>query len=198
MFSSVPGKIIGMEYEIEVKDGTKPITSQPYKVPFHLKTMVKEELDKWLELGIIRESNSQWTSPMVVVRNSDGTIRLTIDYRKINPHVRTDNYPMPTREVVIEKLHNSKFLSKLDLTKAYLQIPLSEESKKYSSFVVENGQFEFNVVPFGIRFVSGLCNRLIKGVVKGCESFITTFVDDLVVFSDSYEEALGTPRYYSR
>ena len=84
------------------------------------------------------------------------TIHVTIDYRKINPHVNIDNFPMPDRDIVIEKLSNSKFLSKLDLTKAYLQMPLSEDSRKYTSFVTEYGQFEFCVVPFGIKFASGL------------------------------------------
>ena len=190
IFSSVPGKIDCLDYEIRVNAETKPIASRPYSVPFHLKKEVKSEIDKWLEIGVIRESSSDWASPLVVVRNTNNSLRLTVDFRKLNPHINTDNYPMPIRETVIENLHKSKIMTKLDLTKAFLQIPLKESSKKFTSFVTPWGQFEFNVVPFGIKFASGLCNRLIKSILKSCDSFVTSFIDDLVIHSDSIEEHL--------
>ena len=190
VFSDKPGKVSGVQYEIEMNKNVKPVASLPYKIPFQLKDQVKATLEQWLELGIIRESRSSWASPAVIVRNNDETIRVTVDYRKVNPHVNVDNFPMPDRDVVIEKLSNSKFLSKLDLTKAYLQIPLTESSCKYTSFVTEFGQYEFTVVPFGIRFASGLCNRIINNVLGECKSFITSFVDDLMIYSDTYEQHL--------
>ena len=128
---------------------------------------------------------------MVIVSNTDKTLRLTVDYRKLNPHVNIDNYPMPDRDSVIEKLGNAKYMSKLDLTKAYFQLPLSENSRKYTSFVTEFGQFEFNVVPFGIRFASGLCNRIMKEVLHSCSDFVTTFVDDLVIYSSDFDSHLS-------
>ena len=189
IFSDIPGKILCPNYTITMSD-VKPVASLPYKIPFNLKERVKLELCKWEENGIIRKSDSQWTFPMVVVRNNDESIRLTIDYRKINPFISTDNFPMLSRETVIEKLYKSEYLTKLDLTKAYLQIPLEEHSKKFTSFVCEFGQFEFNVVPFGIKFASGLCNRLIKSILSDCDSFVTSYVDDLVVHSETFEEHL--------
>ena len=190
IFSKIPGKIAGIEYDIKVDPGIKPISSSPYRLPFNLKDKVKSELDNWLKMGIIRESNSPWASPMVVVRNKDESIRLTIDFRKLNFHITSDNYPMPLRENVIENLHNSSYLTKLDLTKAYLQIPLTENSKQFTSFVNEYGQFEFQVVPFGIKFASGLCNRIIKSILKDCQPFVTSFIDDLMIHSQTYEEHL--------
>ena len=187
VFSSTPGQIKNLRYSIKVKDHVKPIASLPYKIPFSLKEAVKLELDKMLELGIIRKSNSPWASPVVVVTNTDKTLRLTVDYRKVNPHVNVDNYPMPDRDTVIEKLHKSKYLTKLDLTKAYFQLPLDESSRKYTSFVTEFGQFEFCVVPFGIRFASGLCNRIMKEVLSSCTDYVTNFVDDIVIHSEDFE-----------
>ena len=188
VFNDKPGKILNMSYEIFVDDKVKPISSLPYKLPYALKDKVKATIDSWLEQGIIRKSSSSWCSPAVVVQNKDDSIRLTIDYRKINPHVNVDNYPMPDRDIVIEKLCDSKFLTKLDLTKAYLQMPLNENSRKYTSFVTEYGQFEFCVVPFGIKFASGLCNRVMNEILEDCKTFVTTFVDDLMVHSNSFEE----------
>ena len=188
VFSKTPGKVEGIEYDIKIDPKVKPIAVLPYKIPYALKDQVKTTLNEWLELGIIRKSSSPWSAPVVVVKNNDGSIRLTIDFRKINSHVNCDNFPMPDRDVVIEKLGKSKYLTKLDLTKAYLQIPLSEESRKFTSFVVEGGQYEFCVVPFGIKFASGLCNRIINELLSECEGFVTGFVDDLMIFSENFEE----------
>ena len=190
VFSTKPGVVKNLVYDIKIDPNTKPISSRPYRTPFHLKDKVKDEIVSWEKLGIIRKSNSEYASPIVVVMNSNKSVRLTVDFRKLNPHINCDNYPMPLREVVMEKLHGSKYMTKLDLTKAYLQIPLSEESKQYTSFVCDHGQYEFNVVPYGIKFGSGLCNRIMKNVLEGCDSFVTNFVDDIMVHSNSLEEHL--------
>jgi hypothetical protein len=187
VFGNSPGKINGISYEIQVDPGVKPIASLPYKVPFHLKDKVEKELHQWLEQGIIRKSQSPWASPAVIVKNSDGSIRITVDFRKLNPFVNVDNYPMADRDTVIENLGAASIMTKLDLTKAYFQIPLSAESRKYTSFVTEFGQFEFTCVPFGIRFASGLCNRLVKEILSDCSDFVTSFVDDLLVYSNDFQ-----------
>ena len=143
MFSDIPGgggQINFMKYEINVSDGVKPKSSVPYKIPLNLREEVKAQIDKWLEIGIIRKSTSEWTSPIVVVVNADGSVRITVDYRKINPHVYVDNFPMPRIDTVIERLSGAALISKVDLTKAFLQIPLTEESCKYTSFVTGFGQ----------------------------------------------------------
>ena len=188
VFDDAPGKFSDLSYEIHMDPKIKPISSLPYKVPYPLKDKVKSMINTWLEQGIIQKSNSEWTSPIVVVKNKDESIRITVDFRKINPHVNVDKFPMPDKDVVIEKLSNSKFLTKLDLTKAFLQLPLSEDSRKYTSFVCEEGQFEFCSVPFGIRFASGLCNRVISNLLEDCKDFVCNFIDDLMIHSESFDE----------
>lgn len=188
VFSDKPGKINFMEYDISMEEGVRPKACVPYKVPFSLRDKVKTQLDSWLEQGIIRECNGEYASPIVIVKNADGTIRITVDYRAINPHIKADNFPMPHIDTVLERLSEAKFVSKIDLTKAFLQIPLSDRSCKFTSFVTDYGQFEFTVVPFGIKFATGVCNRIIKKILKGCETFVDSFVDDLVVFSSNFED----------
>ena len=194
VFSKIPGVIKDMSYEIVVEPGAKPVSCLPYKIPVALKDQVKSTLEEWLRHGIIRRSSSSWTSPVVVVKNKDETIRLTIDFRRVNRVISTDNFPMPNRDSVIDKLSKAKYLTKLDLTKAFLQMPLSESSRKYTSFVTEFGQFEFCVVPFGIKFASGLCNRVIDKVLNDCRDHVTNFVDDLMVYSDTWDEHVAHVR----
>lgn len=188
VFNDKPGRIVSMAYNIEIDPKVKPCSSRPYKVPFHLKEKVKCELDKWVNHGVIRKSTSEWASPVVIVKTAESSIRLTVDYRLINPHVRNDNFPMPTIDMVIERLSSAKIMTKLDLTKAYWQIPLTEESCKYTSFVTEFGQFEFTALPMGIRPAASLCSRIMKEILVGCDTFVTNFIDDVVVYSSNFDE----------
>lgn len=187
-FSDRPGKVNFMKYKIKVSDKLTPKSCVPYKLPFNLRDKVKDELNKWLEYGIIRKSSSEYASPIVVVKNKDGSIRITTDYRKINEFVNIDHFPMPRIDNVLERLQGAKFMTKIDLTKAFLQIPLTEDSCKYTSFITDYGQFEFLMVPFGIKFATGICNRIIKHILEDCESFVDSFVDDLVIFSTTFED----------
>jgi hypothetical protein len=188
VFSDVPGKVNFMQYQIQMDSSVRPRRSAPYKLPFHLKDQVRTEIEKWLDIGIIKKSMSEWASPIVVVKNPDNSIRITVDYRAINSFVNVDNFPMPSIDSVLEKLETAVYMTKLDLTKAFFQLPLTPDSNKYTAFVTEFGHYEFNVVPFGIRFATGLCNRIMCVVLQDCERFVGSFVDDLIVFSNSFEE----------
>ena len=191
IFSLTPGRITGVEHRIYVDANVKPVASKPYKIPFHLKTIVRDELEKMEAAGVIRKSSSEWVSPAVVVTDQNKKFsRLAIDYRKVNPHISNDNFPMPEVEVVIQKLQDAKYLTKLDFTKAFYQIPLTPDSWQYTSFVTEFGQYEYTVVPFGMKFCSGICNRVISNILRECTEFVTNFVDDLVVHSSTFSDHL--------
>lgn len=189
VFSAKPGRTGLIEYEISVDPKVKPIHKHPYNIPFHLKDKVKNELSMMLENGVIRKSNSPWAFPIVVVLNKDESVRLTVDYRDLNKHVTTDPFPMPSIDGVLNKIGDCKTLSKIDLTKSFWQIPLTENCRKYTAFVTEEGHFEFNVLPFGINLATAICNRLIKSIVADCNAldpdncFVESFVDDIVIFS---------------
>ena len=188
MFNDKPGRIVSMAYNIEIDPKIKPCSSRKYKVPFHLNEKVKCELDKWLNHGVITKFTSEWASPVVIVKSEDSSIRLTVDYRIIYPHVRNDNFLMPAIDMVIEKLSSAKIMTKLDFTKAYWQILLIEESCKYTSFVTEFGQFEFRALSMGIRPATSLCFRIMKEILVGYETFVSNFIDDVLAYSSNFDE----------
>ncbi|CAM4668665.1 unnamed protein product [Lepidochelys kempii] len=103
-----------------------------------------------LQMGVIRPSGSAWASPVVLVPKPDGEIRFCVDYRKLNAVTRPDNYPMPRTDELLEKLGRAQFISTLDLTKGYWQVPLDESAKERSAFTTHLGLYEFNVLPFGL------------------------------------------------
>ncbi|CAM4615822.1 unnamed protein product [Lepidochelys olivacea] len=103
-----------------------------------------------LQLGVICPSGSAWASPVVLVPKPDGEIHFCVDYHKLNAVTRPDNYPMPHTDELLEKLGRAQFISTLDLTKGYWQVPLDESAKERSAFTTHLGLYEFNVLPFGL------------------------------------------------
>ena len=91
------------EHVIAVQDCT-PIRQAPYRIPQAYKETVRQELDKILQAGIITTSSSAWASPIVLVNKKDGSLRLCVDYRKLNAVARMDAYPMPRIDKPIDRL----------------------------------------------------------------------------------------------
>ena len=82
------------------------------------------------ELGIIEDSTSPWSSPVICVPKPEGGLRLCMDYRKLNAVTSTDVYPLPNIEHLVQKISTAKFITTMDLTKGYYQIPLDPCSKE--------------------------------------------------------------------
>ena len=95
-----------------------------------------------------RESTSEYSSPTVVCRKKDGPIRICIDFRPLNRKLIRDRYPLPVIEEILDKLGNKKVFTTLDLKNAFFHVEIDEKSKKYTSFVTDNAQYEFNKMPF--------------------------------------------------
>lgn len=97
--------------------------------------------------GIIKSSDSEYASPVVMVRKKNGEYRLCIDYRTLNKYIVRDNYPIPVIEDQLNVLKNKKYYSILDLKDGFYHIRMAEESIPYTAFVTPFGQFEFVKMP---------------------------------------------------
>ena len=97
--------------------------------------VLKDQLDNLLNQGIIEESTSPWASPIVMAPKADGTLRLCTDFRKINNCTVPDPFPLPRIEDLIDSVGKAKFLTKLDMTRGYWQVPLDDPSVPISAFV---------------------------------------------------------------
>ena len=142
MFSGKPNVRNAAIHQIDTDD-SPPIRCSPYKVPQRLESEVNKEIDKMLELGIIRPSNSPWASPVVVIPNPDRTMRFCVDYRKLNSVTKMDAYPIPSKERMIEKVASVKFITMLDMTNGYWQVPLEKTTIEKSAFITSKGLYEF-------------------------------------------------------
>ena len=186
VLTSKPGKTSMILHTIRTSS-ERPICQKPYRIPHAMRSEVKNAIDDMLAQDIIEPSSSPWSAPIVPIRKKDGTLRICVDYRKLNQITYFDAYPTPRMDELFEKLGQANFLSRLDMTKGYWQIPLAEETREKSAFVTPFGQFHFRVMPFGMKTSAATFLRMMDKLLAPLNNVISYF-DDIVVFSDTWQE----------
>lgn len=178
------------EMKIEVNN-QRPVVYRPYRLSHHERDKVRGMIEEMLKAGIIRESVSDYASPIILVRKKDGNVRMCIDYRMLNSVTVKERYPMPIIEDEIARLSGQAWFITLDLMSGYYQVPISEQSKHVTAFVTPDGHYEFNRMPFGLANAPAVFQRMMNRVL-GSARFdkATVYIDDLLVFGKSSEEAL--------
>ena len=165
-----------------------PIRSVPYAISPKKLEGVRKEISL-LEKGIILPSTSQWSSPIVPLIKPGGSIRLCVDFRKLNAIIQPDPYCMPLVEELIARVGEAKYLSKMDLSKGFYQVPLAEDREK-TAFLTTGGKFEFFRMPFGLRNAPATFQRLVDRVLGGLKAFATPYIDD-IIFSNDCKQHFG-------
>ena len=168
--SDVPGKTDVATLDIKTGDSS-PLASKPYRVPDVLKSDVREEITKLVDLGVVVESVSPWASPIVPVP--------CVDYRRLNNVTQGDPYYMSTLDEILERVGPSRCLSKLDLSKDFYQIAVSESSVDKTAFVTPFGKYAFTRMPFGLRNAPSIFQRTMEIVPRGCYEFAAPYIDDV-------------------
>ncbi|KAH7707236.1 gagpol and env protein precursor [Aphelenchoides avenae] len=179
------------EHEIELADGTKPIAQPGRPVPLALHRPLKEMLELYWQMGVIKPSKSAWSSPVVLVRKKDSSLRMCVDYRRLNKVIKLLQYPMPNINVMLQSLVGKKFFTTCDLHSGYWQIPLSPQAKELTAFSTLGGYWEFNVLPFGLSNAPGGFERAMEKIFEedlGKTVFI--YLDDILIATDTLEEHL--------
>ena len=166
-----------------------PVSQKPYPVAMKHYQWVKEEIDKLLEAGVIRNSHSSWSAPIIVVLKGDGGKRLVIDYRALNKVTRKFVWPMPKVEYIFSQLNGAKYFSTLDLRAGYHHIGLTTDSIPKTAFTSPFGKYEYVNVPFGLAQAPAYFQELMTGVLKDLP-FAMAYLDDIIIYSSTPEEHL--------
>ena len=190
VFSDLPGRTNVCRLRIATGKEA-PRVSHPYRIPDKLKEGVRSEVLKLVELGIAVPSVSPWASPVVPVPKADGSVRVCVDYRKLNEITEGDPYYMVTLEEILERVGNSRVMSKLDLAKGFYQVEVEPTSREKTAFICPFGKFEFTRMPFGLRNAPAVFQRCMEVVLSECYEFSAPYIDDIIVFSGNGKEHVG-------
>ena len=169
-----------------------PIRCSYFRKSFQEKAHIEQEVSKMLSNGQVQPSSSPWASPVVLVRKKDGSLRFCVDYRKLNSVTKKDAYPLPRIEDCLDALNGSKWFSTLDLASGYWQVAMKPEDQEKTAFLTHMGLYEFRVMPFGLCNAPATFERLMDNVLGDMKWHkCLVYLDDVVVFGDTFETALA-------
>ena len=184
-----PGRTNITEHRIHTGEA-QPIRLPPYRIPHAFRDTVRDELTEMERAGIIERSSSEWAAPIVLVKKKDSTLRMCVDYRRLNSVSQMDAYPMPRVDDLIDRLGDAKFITTLDLSRGYWQVPVREEDQAKTAFTTPFGLFQFRVMPFGLQGAPATFQRMMDVILQDIGSFAAAYLDDIIIHSHTWEEHL--------
>ena len=166
--------------------------NQPFRqIPPNQYQEAKEHIQKLLEQGIIRESHSPYSSPIVLVRKKNGSLCMCVDYRRLNAKTVKDAYPLPPIQESFDALQGASWFSTLDLASGFNQVAVDEEDKAKTAFITPFGPFEYNRMPFGHCNAPASFARLMQACLnKQIFQILLVYLDDILIYSRTFKEHL--------
>lgn len=173
-----------------------PLYSKIYRYPQIHEKEIQNQIQEMLSQNIIQESSSPYNSPLwIVPKKIDNSgikkWRLVVDYRKLNEFTKTDKFPIPHMEAILDKLGRAQYFSTLDLAKGFHQILVQPEDREKTAFSTPFGHYEFIRMPFGLKNAPSTFQRLMNSVLKDyINKICVVYLDDILIFSTSLDEHL--------
>ncbi len=189
VFSPLPGRTQVLQHDIRTPSGTV-VRQRPYRLPEARRQAVEGEVQEMLRLGVIEPSRSPWCSPIVMVPKPDGTLRFCNDFRRVNEVSEFDGYPMPRVDELLDRLGRARFISTLDLTKGYWQVPLTDRAKPKTAFSTPRGHWQYRVLPFGLHGAPATFQRMMDILLRPHQEYAAAYIDDVVIHSETWEDHL--------
>ncbi len=189
MHDGDPGCTNLLSHDIPLTDDI-PVRQRYRRIPPSDYELVKTHIGQLLEAQIIRESCSPYASPVVLVKK-DGSLRMCVDYRRLNSKTHKDAFPLPRIEETLDSLTGAHWFSTLDLASGYNQVPVSESDHSKTAFCTPFGLFEWKWMPFGLCNAPSTFQRLMERLFGDQQHQpVLLYLDDIIVFSSSVQKHL--------
>ncbi|XP_045541427.1 uncharacterized protein K02A2.6-like [Papilio machaon] len=191
-FSDRLGKFNKYKIRLLLKEQSRPLFFKARPIAFALKEKVTKEIDRLVDLGVLKPvDHSEYASPIVPVLKRNGSVRICADYAvSINKQLVVDQYPLPTVNELFSKLHSGEQFTKLDLSSAYNQLCLDEESQKLTCINTHRGLYQYTRLVFGLSSAPAIFQRAMETVLSGLEG-VLCLLDDILVTGRNREEHLA-------
>ena len=189
------GELEGHEAKIYVDREAQPKFCKARPIPYAMRSKVEEELAQFQKQGIITPIQfADWAAPIVPVLKADKkTVRICGDFKMtVNQASRLDKYPILKIEDLFAKMSGGTKFTKLDLSQAYQQVRLDEESKKYVVINTHKGLFQYNRLPFGVSSAHGIFQRVMESLLGNIPG-VVVYIDDILITGKADEEHLVAP-----
>ena len=182
IFEDTLGTIKDYTATLKVKEPALPKFYRPRPVPFAVREAVGSELDRLEKLGILEKvEHSQWAAPIVPVPKSNGQFRICGDYKStVNDALEVDQYPLPKPDDLFTALTGGQKFTVLDLSQAYQQMKLNDESKKYVTVNTHQGLYCYTRLPFGIASAPAIFQRTMDSILQGMPQ-VLCYIDDILI-----------------
>lgn len=180
---------------LPIDKNAKPVFCKPRTVPFAWKTKIEKQLNDLVENGVLVPVNdAKWGTPLVPLPKPNGEIRICGDYKvTLNKYLNDFKYPLPRIEEIFASLQGGILFTKLDLSNAYNQLILDDESQDLCSWSTHIGTFKMTRLPFGVKPAAPLFQKTIENLIRGIPNVIN-YLDDIVVTGPTLKEHVNTLR----
>jgi hypothetical protein len=178
-----------VEFVIELKPGTAPISRRSYRMPPNELAELKTQLQDLLEKGFIRPSSSPWGCPTIFIKKKDQTLRMCVDYRPLNEVSIKNKYTLPWIDILFDQLTGARVFSKIDLRSGYHHIRIRLEDIPKTAFTTRYGLFEYLVMSFELTNAPAHFTYLMNSIfMLELDKFVVVFIDDILIYSKNEDE----------
>uniref|UniRef100_A0A3Q2ZZT4 Gypsy retrotransposon integrase-like protein 1 n=1 Tax=Kryptolebias marmoratus TaxID=37003 RepID=A0A3Q2ZZT4_KRYMA len=169
-----------------------PVKKRAYRTSPDKRREMDRQVQQLLADGIIEESCSPWSSPVVLVRKKDNTWRFCVDYRGLNAVTVKDSHPLPRVDDTLDALAGATWFSTLDFSDGYWQVEVAEEDREKTAFTTGHGLYQFRSMPMGLTNAPATFQRVMELVLKGLPwQICMVYLDDILIYSKSFSEHLA-------